>query len=368
MEINTENLRASLISFALEILETLPERPRDIVVKRFGIEGEKAKTLEEIGQEYQISRERIRQIEKGTLRKLKEIKRGINNKSVSDSLCQIVERYGGVIGEQKFVEIILGEKAENKIGEESNKNNYSTKGALFLALELDNELNKLRENACFKKRLVYSKEGLKEQDDFINDLTGLFRSDKKMLSSAEILSLFRNKNKKNFPADLEEVEEKEILFSYLDPSKLIEQNYFGQWGLVSWPEVKPRSIKDKIYLALKKSGQPLHFKEIAKLINEICQDKRLAKHQTVHNELIKDGRCVLIGRGIYALKEWGYQSGIVKEVIVEVIRESDKPMKQSEIIAEVLKRRLVKRNTIMVNLKNNECFVKAGDGGYKLKY
>ena len=182
MEINTENLRASLISFALEILETLPERPRDIVVKRFGIEGEKAKTLEEIGQEYQISRERIRQIEKGTLRKLKEIRREMNNKSISDSLCQIVERYGGVIGEQKFVEIILGEKIESGIGEKNNKDNYSTKGALFLALELDDELNKLRENAYFKKRLVYNKEGLKRQNDFINDLTGLFRSDKKCLA------------------------------------------------------------------------------------------------------------------------------------------------------------------------------------------
>ena len=368
MEINTENLRASLISFALEILETLPERPRDIVVKRFGIEGEKAKTLEEIGQEYQISRERIRQIEKGTLRKLKEIRREMNNKSISDSLCQIVERYGGVIGEQKFVEIILGEKIESGIGEKNNKDNYSTKGALFLALELDDELNKLRENAYFKKRLVYNKEGLKRQNDFINDLTGLFRSDKKMLSSAEMLSLFRNKNKKIFPVDLEESEEKEILFSCLESSKLIERNYFGQWGLVSWPEVRPRSIKDKIYLALKKSGQPLHFKEIAKLINEICQDKRLAKHQTVHNELIKDKRCVLVGRGIYALKEWGYQPGIIKEVIVEVIKENNSLIEQDEIIKEVLKRRLVRKNTVLVNLKNNDCFVKLGDGRYKLKY
>ena len=162
-------------------------------------------------------------------------------------------------------------------------------------------------------------------------------------------------------------EEREILFSYLEPSKLIERNYFGQWGLKSWPEIKPRSIKDKIYLALKKEERPLHFVEIAEVINEICQDKKLAKPQTVHNELIKDERCVLIGRGIYALKEWGYQEGIVKEVIAEVLKKRNRVMNKDEIIREVLKKRMIKKNTVLVNLKNHDCFIGLGDGRYGLR-
>ncbi len=169
--------------------------------------------------------------------------------------------------------------------------------------------------------------------------------------------------KEKLSADLE----KEILFSYLEPSKLIGQNYFGQWGLKSWPEIKPRSVKDKIYLALKKEKRPLHFTKITEVINEICQDGRLAKSQTVHNELIKDERCVLIGRGIYALEEWGYQNGIVKEVLARILKRKNNPMNQNEIIKEVLKKRIIKKNTVIVNLKNHRCFVRLEDNRYRLR-
>jgi DNA-directed RNA polymerase delta subunit len=78
-------------------------------------------------------------------------------------------------------------------------------------------------------------------------------------------------------------------------------------------------VRDYAYLAVKKHGSPLHFREVAQLIEKMFHRK--AHIATTHNELIKDSRFVLVGRGMYALKEWGYTSGVVRDVIREVLRE-----------------------------------------------
>jgi len=391
MENNAEKLKENLASFTAGVLRCLPERQRDIIIKRFGLKGEREKTLEEIGRDYKISRERIRQIEKEAFKKLKAAKNNESAAGVFGRLHQIVEKRGGVVGERNLIKIVLEEET-----------NCPAKGALFLALELDEEMERIREDKCFKKRWVYDtflthpspsqegnvlkkikkipsreglgcvrdgheKENLKKQIDFINHLTDFFSSAKKMVDFEKMLEMFRKKIALEKRVLSAEFDEREALLSYLEASKLIEQNYFGQWGLVSWPEIKPRSIKDKIYLALSKSSEPLHFLKITEQINEICQDKKMAKHQTVHNELIKDERYILVGRGIYALKEWGYQPGDVKRVITGVLGEKNEPLAQNEIIREVLKRRQVKKNTILVNLKNHSCFVRLNGSRYKLK-
>ena len=114
---------------------------------------------------------------------------------------------------------------------------------------------------------------------------------------------------------------------------------------------------------MRKHGSPMHFKEVAKKINETFGKK--AHYATCHNELIKDARFVLVGRGIYALAEWGYKGGIVREVIKEIIKK-DGPQLKDDIVEKVLKERYLKKNTILVNLQNAKYFKKNKNGLYTL--
>ncbi|MEK9174207.1 MAG: HTH domain-containing protein, partial [Patescibacteria group bacterium] len=159
----------------------------------------------------------------------------------------------------------------------------------------------------------------------------------------------------------------EHYLNFLTVAKDVKQNVFGRWGLATWSDIKPRGTREKAYLVLKTGGKPLHFREIARLIDEhgLHTKKRQSHPQTVHNELIKDKRFVLVGRGIYALSEWGYKKGTVKEVIEEILAAATKPLAREEILEQVLKVRQVKKSTIIINL--NTFFERVAKNTYVAK-
>jgi DNA-directed RNA polymerase delta subunit len=117
---------------------------------------------------------------------------------------------------------------------------------------------------------------------------------------------------------------------------------------------------------MKHHGKPEHYSAITELINKHALDHRTAYKETVHNKLIKDPRFVLVGRGIYALSEWGYEPGVVADIIKAILEESGKPMSRDAIVDAVLKKRLVKKNTILVGLSNKKEFKKVGKNLYAL--
>jgi hypothetical protein len=167
------------------------------------------------------------------------------------------------------------------------------------------------------------------------------------------------------PADA--INQNKAIYSIFQAAKKIEQNKFGHWGIDDWREIKPKTINDKIYLTLKNNGKPMHFAEIADKINLIGFDKKKANAATVHNELILDDKYILVGRGLYGLKEWGYQKGTVAEVIERVMAESSDPLSREEIINKVLGQRIVKKATINLALMNRDKFELTQDGKYSVK-
>ena len=141
---------------------------------------------------------------------------------------------------------------------------------------------------------------------------------------------------------------------------------FGHWGLSTSKQIVPKDVGDKAYLVLKEHGKPEHYSTITEMINKAAFDNRTAYKETVHNELIKDRRFILIGRGIYALDEWGFKPGVVSDVIKEILSEAGKPLPKDKIIEAVLKRRQVKKNTILVGLSNKKLFRKVDKNLYDL--
>jgi RNA polymerase primary sigma factor len=70
LEQTIDNLRRETLGRALS---TLPARERGVIAMRYGLDGEEPQTLEEVGRAFGVTRERIRQIETHTLRKLKSL-------------------------------------------------------------------------------------------------------------------------------------------------------------------------------------------------------------------------------------------------------------------------------------------------------
>src|SRR5579864_898290 len=87
-----------------EILDMLKERDRLILTHRYGLEGNETKTLAAIGQEQNLTRERVRQIEKDLLKALK--KTSLQKQafaSAKDFLLNIITEHGRIIAEESLL-------------------------------------------------------------------------------------------------------------------------------------------------------------------------------------------------------------------------------------------------------------------------
>ena len=337
-----------------EILETsLPnKRIREVLARRFGLADGERQTLEEIGQDYGITRERVRQIEENGFRVLSQAKILVSLKPIFELIQGHLSEYGNLKREKKLLDDLSSIFLKNN-GEA--KDYIRCQAALSLILTLGKPFIKEKENQSFYSFWTINKKSVNVVQRLVNFLIKHLEKISRTLAFEELLKQAKKANK-----NLTD----KALFSYLDVCKPIEANKFEEYGLIAWPEIRPKGIKDKAYLVLKKHGQPLHFSRITELINQSNLDERAAFLQTVHNELIKDPRFVLVGRGTYGLTDWGYESGTVSEIIAKLL--SAKALSKEEILAQVLAQRMVKENTVLINLQNRKHFIRKDDGRYQL--
>ncbi len=334
-----------------QILSNLKDRDREIVTKRFGLDGNEIDTLESIGQKYNLTRERVRQIEKDSLALLKQKK--IKDLTEAQQLIfDTVVEHGNIISEEMLIQTIL-----------VNGTNSRDIAAVKFLLNLSDQIKFVKESASYRPSWAVLGFDISKLNEIVEQFVKILSGHSQVMSQEEMYIRFKQTD--YFKQHSLELNDK-VLKSYLDIANNIQINPFMEIGLMDWSEVKPRDVGDKAYLVLKHHGKPEHYSQITKLINERKFDERVAYQETVHNELIKDSRFVLIGRGIYALTEWGYKKGVVAEVIQEILKSSNRPLTRDEIIGEVLKRRFVKRNTILVGLSNKKYFQKVGKDKYTL--
>lgn len=328
-----------------KLLETLPERARDIVINRYGLgESEEKKTLESIGQKYEITRERVRQIEEYSLSNIRKSEEFAKLDSVFDELKVIVNSLGGVVSEDELLNVI--------------SKNPGIQNHIHFLLVLGDPFVRLKENNDFTCRWCVNEPLAKKVEESIKKLYENLKEDD-IVSESELLE--------EFLVHIKDVSDQykndEIIRRWLNTSKKIKKNPLGEWGKSESPNINVKGMRDYAYLVIRKHGSPIHFREVAQQISKLFDKK--AHVATTHNELIKDPRFVLVGRGLYALSDWGYMSGVVRDVISGVIKKHGALTKE-EIIDKVLKERYVKENTILVNLQNPKFFKRDVKGRYDI--
>lgn len=338
------------------LIKVLTSKEQDVLGRRFGLTTENPETLEEIGKRYSVTRERIRQIENTAVQKIKASKnsRDLLN-SVDRLLVSILNSHGGIMEESVFF--------QESLSHAGNTPKEQRALTFLLSEPLSQKFERRLGDDEFRSGWKLKAQSLDTLRATLHEFQSIIANRKSPILRKDLFDAFKSTP---LYADHTSWFTDDVMISYLALSTKVAKNPFGEYGLTSWGTIVPKRMNDKIYLILQKHGKPLHFTEIAKQINEAGFDQRRAYPPTVHNELILNKQYVLVGRGIYALKEWGYKSGVVADVLTDVLQRSGQPMKRDELVKAVLEQRMVKRNTVLLALTNKKLFQRLPSGEYAL--
>jgi len=327
------------------LLAGLPPRARDVLEKRYGLrpDGE-VFTLEAIGQSYGITRERVRQIENYGIQAIQKSDEYKKHYDLFIEMQKLIDQLGG------------GVIAEHVLLEELS-NDPVVRNHLYFLLVVGDPFYRGKENPHYTHRWFTEKKTADTVEKALRAVHQSLNRDE-LISEQAIIERFRREL-----ASLADQHNEQVLKRWLAMSKQIGRNPLGDWGPADSPNIRVKGVRDYAYLTVKRHGSPMHFREVAEAIAELFGHQ--AHVATTHNELIKDGRFVLVGRGLYALTEWGYTAGVVKEVLRDILKKEG-PLSREELIDKVKKERYVKDNTIVVNLQDGNLFKRLSNGTYTL--
>ncbi|MBP7767306.1 hypothetical protein KA068_02190 [Candidatus Saccharibacteria bacterium] len=327
-----------------DILSVIPkEREQEIIARRFGL-FERRETLEQIGELLGITRERVRQLEKATLTSLRALAAKGELPHINEAQTTIVKLLVELGHVARIRELSLHLTEENTREDQSK--------VAFIA-QLCPKIVMIDDNDHFHRSA-----GLLD----VHDEVSLKSLVERIVSAIKAIGA---------PATIDVIAKEAKHDSNHHAAALASTSKHlatlnGKWGLIKWPTVNPKNIRDKIYVILQEGGKHMHFSEIADAIKNSDFKRRDVTTQAIHNELIKDKRFILIGRGIYALKEWGYKQGTVSDIIADILRTAEKPLHRDEIVKKVLESRYVKETTILLNLQSKSQFKRTAKATYTL--
>lgn len=339
----------------------VPKRTQEVLWRRFGLKNNQPETLEAIGKSFGITRERVRQIEAGGLKTLTQNKPEAFGEFINLAQGHL-SHFGGARAEKNFLHELRFATGDRHPAADSRIRFLLLLSSKFRSWPESEKYNAFwsSDQETGRKVLRYLGEVLKE-----------VKKNRQPLFAEEVESFAKTVSARaefnDHPSGM--------LLSYLNISRELGMNPFGHFGWTGWSEIVPKGVRDRAYLVLQNHKKPLHFHDLAKKINEHAETsehlhpawQKAVEIQTVHNELIKDENFVLVGRGMYALKEWGYEPGTVRDLIDKILRTSRKSLSKEEVVEKVKEKRLVQENTILINLQNRRFFQRTPDGKYSVK-
>ena len=341
-------LQINLQELLGDLFLVLTQKETEVIKRRFTLAGQSKQTLEKIGKHFKVTRERIRQIESIALSKLKRTVRTTKLNEVNEMAKAILRSHGGVMLSSELVSSILKRLPGTQLVDGS---------ILRLSFAIDNEMSSEGRSMTYKPFWRLATVAMDDISSIIDMAVKFLNKRHSCMKSTELVSSIQA-----MPAFQDRVPTQELILGCLSIDERLKEIVDG-WGLTEWRFVRPRSIRDKVEIILKKIGQPMHFMEIANAIKEAGFDHKNVTVQAVHNELIRYPQFVLVGRGLYALREWGYEPGTVADVIETILKKKG-ALSKKQIIEEVSKQRTVKIGTISLNLQKMPYFVRVGRAVY----
>lgn len=335
-----------------QVLQSVSEKEKIVICSRIGLNGEK-KTLQEIGNNFKpnITRERVRQIEASWIEKIGRVIRSSNLWIFQEKAVEILKMHGGVLTKNSLINAII---KENKLDDSLNPS------ILEIIVQAEKTINKSKPKLWYRTYFFLENINIKMISEIHKESVKALKKKKDVIEDRLLFSIvYRNLQQKYSNLDFV------LVNSIWD---IFEDIVKWEWNLVwltKWKILNPKTLKDKAIYVMKKEKIPMHFIDISNKITEYLSDK--VKVSTIHNELIRNNDFVLIGRWIYALKEWWFKSGTVLDVIIDVMKETGDAMKTEDIISNVLKVRNVKNATIYMNLQNKKYIERVWRNYYQLK-
>ncbi len=335
-----------------KVLLWLSEKEREVIERRVGLFWER-ETLQSIWNSFSpsITRERVRQIEDTWIKKIWRIIKATLLLDIQDKARDLLELHWGLLVKDKLINSIIKE------------------------LWLDRDIN-----ASIIEVVIQSSQEVSKSKPRLGAFTYfyLWNCSKSMVDAIhkEALKVLRRKKdvmeqdslyaivKENLASEISW-----ITIPMIDSSLDVFEDLV-KWeetliGLSRWKILNPKTLKDKAIYVMKKEKVPMHFVDISNKITDYLSES--VKVNTIHNELIRNSEFVLIGRWIYALKEWWFTPWAVIDVIADILEKNGWPMTTEEITAKVLETRNVKKTTIYMNLQNKKLIERVWRNYYQLK-
>lgn len=333
-----------------KIINNLSEKEKNVMIKRVWLNWDRL-TLQSIGNSFNpcITRERVRQIEDSWIKKIWRIIKNSELVIIQDKAKELIKLHDWLIWRTKLINHIIKE-----LKLESNINTYIIETIIQADYDVLKSKPKLWTQIYFNSPSINKSLIQKIYKEWLK----LLKKRKDVLNKIELY----NQIKKNIWND-----KLSIIFidSVLDIFEDIIKWEEDLIWLTKWKILNPKTLKDKSIYILKKAKVPMHFIDIANKVTEYIWSE--VKVNTVHNELIRNDEFVLIWRWLYALKEWGFKSWAVIDVIVDILKKSKEALSTESIIKNVLKVRKVKKTTIYMNLQNKDIIERVWRNFYNLK-
>lgn len=334
-----------------DILDSLSMKEKNVIERRVWLFSEK-ETLQNIGNSFkpQITRERVRQIEESWIKKIWRIIKSTILKDVQDVANKYLELNWWIISRDKVISIIIKEL-------ELEKNVNS--GILEAIIQSDYDIKKSKQRLGSKIYFSMPYIDKKIIDQVHKEALKILKKKKDVMKKISLYETISENIKSKDKLSIS------FINSVLD---LFEDIVFWEEeliGLTKWKILNPKTLKDKAIYIMKREKVPMHFIDLSNKITDLLG--KTVKVNTIHNELIRNNEFVLIGRWIYALKEWWFIPGTVLDVIANILEKKWEPMSTEDLTKEVLKTRNVKPTTIYMNLQNKNLIERVWRNYYQFK-